>query len=56
MWTKITLKQLVGEKTNMKEAIKILISKKFWKDFKEYYSAKEISKRINTFTEKLKKK
>lgn len=38
-----------------KEAIKILYSKQFWKEFKHYYSDKEIAKRIDNFTKKLKK-
>jgi len=38
----------------IKEAIKILFSKKFWRTFFDFYSAKNISKRIDKFTDKLK--
>ena len=37
-----------------KEAIKILFSKSFWKDFKHYCSSEEIAKRLDNFANKLK--
>jgi len=39
---------------DFKEAIKILLSKEFWKDFKHYYSDKEMAKRLDNFTKKIK--
>lgn len=37
------------------ESYKILSSKRFWRDFFEYYSSKEIAKRINKFAKELEK-
>jgi len=39
----------------MKNIIKILLSKKFWKDFFEYYSAENIAKRMVVFASRLEK-
>jgi len=39
----------------MKKALKILLSKKFWKDFIEYYSAENIAKRLDAFARRLEK-
>jgi hypothetical protein len=44
----------------MKEILRELLNKKMWtslwRDFKEYYSPEEIGKRIEKFTEELKRK
>ena len=46
---------------NFKESIKILFSREFWKEFKQcykefkhYYSEKEIVKRLDAYTKKIK--
>jgi hypothetical protein len=47
--------KIISEITDYQKGIKILLSKKFWEDFKFYYSSEQIIKRIIKFTRRLKK-
>lgn len=56
LWKKLPWHKKVWETIkDFKDGFLILCSKKFWKDFLEYYSADNIAKRLDRFAERIRK-